>query len=300
MKLRACNGIRYFTSKGFSLGGKKALNAFTTRIGGVSSAPFDSLDFSRAAGAEGKRGAKKRGEERGENLRRLGSALGVDSLKCALVSQVHGDRVFKFEPEEGVDERVFDGLPGVEADAIVTASPGATVGVLTADCLPVLLYDPVTGAVGAVHAGWRGTHERIVQKAIEVMVKEYGSRTDDIKAALGPSIGVCCYTVQEEFYDKFCSAFGESAKAFFYFSADEAGTALLEDRRLAFDLKGANRTQLLDSGIATGNIDVSGECTCCNRELFFSYRRDVTICGKSGTGRMLGLVKATGTGRRRL
>jgi len=288
MECRTEKGVRYLTSGPIEAEG--SINAFATRVGGVSVAPYDTLNFGVSEGASGQRAL---------NMRRLGAAIGVEPLRCALVTQVHGNTVVKFdyseEPENGAPTKT-EALSNIEADAIITATPGTAVGILTADCLPILLFDPVTGAAAAVHAGWRGTYARIVQKAALAMAKEYGSKSESIRAALGPCIGSCCYTVQEEFYERFLAAFGSSIDDSFKFVSVGAGEG--SERSVAFNLTEANKAQLLEAGVGPANIDLSGECTSCNTDLFFSYRRDVTSRGGSGTGRQLSMIMATASSDR--
>ncbi|MBE9529330.1 MAG: peptidoglycan editing factor PgeF [Proteobacteria bacterium] len=300
MECRTEKGVRYLTSDAIEAEG--SVNAFATRVGGVSGAPYDTLNFGVVSG-DNPEGASR---QRALNMRRLGTALGVESLRCALVTQVHGNTVVKFdpteEPESGAPTKTealskTEALAKIEADAIISATPSTAVGILTADCLPILLFDPVTGAVGAVHAGWRGTYARIVVNAVEAMAKEYGSKSGNIRTALGPCIGPCCYTVQEEFYEKFLAAFGSSIDDSFKFVSESAGEG--SERSVAFDLQSANKAQLLEAGVGPANIDLSGECTSCNADLFFSYRRDVTSRGGSGTGRQLSMIMATASSDRR-
>jgi hypothetical protein len=297
MESRRVKGVRYLTSE--SIEAKGAKNVFATRVGGVSSAPYGTLDFGVSSGVSGAV-LESTLNERALNFDRLGAAIGAEPLRCVLVTQVHGSTVVKFDPTEEQEPdalRNIEALRKTEADAIITATPGTAVGVLTADCLPILLFDPDTGAAGAVHAGWRGTYARIAEKTIEAMVKEYGSKRESICAALGPSIGPCCYTVQEEFYERFLSAFGSSIDDSFSFLSESADEGA--DRSVAFDMVEANRAQLKEAGIDYANIDLSGECTSCNRDLFFSYRRDVTVEGGAGTGRQLSMVMAAASSDRR-
>ncbi len=315
MERRSVKGVAYFTSEGFKDSARYALNAFATRIGGVSGAPFNTLDF----GAVSENGLK----DRADNLLRLGFALGVEPLECALVKQVHGDTIVKFDPVDAKTPDFLKRFKAMEADAIVTATRGVAVGVLTADCLPVFLYDPVTGAVAAVHAGWRGTFLSIVKKTVAFMVKEYGARPVDLRAALGPCIGLCCYAVSGDFYEKFLTSFGNSINDFFLFSSAASGQAsaqvsgngtsydkskvesgsLKKGGGVAFDLQAANRAQLIEAGVQAKQIDNVHECTACNPHHFFSYRRDVTApssetdvaqCAAEHreTGRMLSMVMA--------
>lgn len=173
-----------------------------------------------------------------------------------------------------------------EADGLMTAAPGILLGVQTADCVPVLVADTAKHVVAAFHAGWRGTAARIVEQGIAQMAAQYGSIPDDLIAAIGPSIGSCCYTVGDEVHTAFSTRF----------SYGEALFRQDSDAALHLDLWEANRRQLLDSGVAASRINVIGECTGCTglpiRRRYFSHR-----CEQGFTGRMMnviGIAKASG------
>jgi len=162
-----------------------------------------------------------------------------------------------------------------DADASVTGQPGMLLAIETADCLPVLIVDPIRRRVAAAHAGWRGTAARVTQSAVRAMV-DTGSKAEDLLVALGPSIGPCCYEVGPEVE----AAFGPSGAGFFV-----TGTA---DRK-HLDVAAANRAQLEEVGIAPSRIDSVGHCTKCREDLFFSYRRD-----GGSAGRMISAVGFSG------
>jgi purine-nucleoside/S-methyl-5'-thioadenosine phosphorylase / adenosine deaminase len=157
------------------------------------------------------------------------------------------------------------GQPGVlgEGDALVTNQPGLAITIRTADCFPILLADSRHRAVGAAHAGWRGTAAQIVVKTLEKMRKEFGTDPKDISAAIGPGIGVCCFEVGEE-----------------------VGRQFGFDYRTYLDLVSENRKQLESSGVITQNIQALDVCTFCNAERFFSYRRE-----KEKAGRMTSYIR---------
>jgi hypothetical protein len=150
----------------------------------------------------------------------------------------------------------LDGCVG-EGDALVTAEPGVTVSIRTADCYPILLADPLHRAVAAVHAGWRGTAAQIVQETLQHMRREFGTLPADVLAAIGPGIGVCCYRVGEEVARRF--------------GKDEAGN---------LDLADENLRQLTRAGVPRGQIDVMGACTFCDAERFHSFRREGERAGR--------------------
>jgi YfiH family protein len=152
-----------------------------------------------------------------------------------------------------------DAIP--EADGMMTAQRGLLLGIQTADCIPVLVVDPVRRAVAAFHAGWRGTVARIVELGIARMRQEFSSNPADLMAAIGPGIGACCYTVGGEVESRFLANFSY-AGALFARSGEDLRLNLIE----------ANRRQLLAAGLAAGSIATAGGCTSCQPELFFSHR----------------------------
>ncbi len=198
-------------------------------------------------------------EERDHARRRVAQALALWG-RLLLLKQVHGDRVV---------QAPWEGRP--HADAAVADEPGLLLGIETADCLPVLLVDPVRRAVGAAHAGWRGTAAGVAARAVEALVAG-GSRPEDLLAALGPGIGPCCYEVGPELRE----AFGPGGQAFF--RPGPRG-------RPHLDVRAANADQLEKAGLAPDRIHSVDECTYCQADQYHSYRRE----GKAG-GRMINVV----------
>ena len=191
------------------------------------------------------------------------------SWRVVTVHQVHGTEVLVLDrrsarsPESSTDAHGYD--------AIVTNQPGVLVAVETADCVPILLLDPVRGVSAAVHAGWRGTLGGIVPKTVAVMQNRFGCSLRSIRAAIGPSIGVCCYEVNGP-------VLGPLKRSFPYWAEvveDVKGT------KAHLDLRGFNRRQLEEVGIGPARIETVNLCTACHPDLFYSYRRD-----GAGTGRM--------------
>lgn len=156
------------------------------------------------------------------------------------------------------------------ADAILTERKGVLIGVQVADCVPILLYDKGKSAVGAVHAGWRGTAAGILKNTIKTMQEKYKSSAENILIAIGPSIRECCYNVGSEVKDAVCEATGEGG---YYHETDG---------KLFIDLSNANRIQALSSGVLEKNIWQSEECTFCNPEKFHSYRYAKDSAGRQG------------------
>jgi YfiH family protein len=176
-----------------------------------------------------------------------------------------------------------DGKAVLEGDGLITDVPGVLIGVGTADCVPVLVVDGKKKVVAAFHAGWRGTVAGIVQLGVARMVNEYGSRVEDLEAAVGPSIGACCYAVGHEVHREFGARFGYAEELFR--AGDEEDLA-----KWYLDLWEANLRQLLNAGLKEEQITVIGECTACAQDesgamKYFSHRGE-----KGLAGRMLSVV----------
>lgn len=217
-----------------------------------------------------------------ENRRRFQSAIGAEDFTLAPMKQIHSAII-----------RIFPSpfAQPCKGDGSATRETGILLAVQTADCVPILLVDTKKRAVAAVHAGWGGTLARIAQKAVGSMQFEYGSRPPDLLAALGPSIGPCCYEVGAEFVAKFTSQFADAADYF-----DEAHTGEEPNplqwmsmmppghqpppKKVHLDLRKANRSQLLAAGLRLQNIFTSDLCTACLTDLFFSYRKEGALSGR--------------------
>lgn len=192
--------------------------------------------------------------------------------------QVHGDAV-------RVVKNLIDAKPAedehgdtVYCDAIVSDAAGVLAGVKTADCVPILIGDPKTGAFAAVHAGWRGTVAEVATKALSRMVNEYKTKPGDIVVAIGPAAGVCCYEVGSEVMDAFGERFAPGANLFKPTRTDHA----------CVDLIKANRAQITAVGVHEEKIYSAPLCTMCHTDLFFSYRREKSVYGK--VGRLMSVI----------
>lgn len=239
-------------------------HGFSLRTGGVSEAPYDSLNLGRAVGDDPAAVEA--------NHRRFAEAVGFDPAALYEVSQVHGATVHVVGPD---DDPVA--LRRAEGDALVApaADPAVAVGVRVADCIPLLLADPVTGAVAAVHAGWRGTVARIVDAAIDCLEREARAQARDLIAVLGPHIRVEAFEVGEDVAARIAAeAHGEDV---IRRGADKPHV----------DLARVVRAQLLARGLTEAHVDDVGGCTQTEPDRFFSYRRD----GKR-SGRHLGAIVA--------
>ena len=193
-------------------------------------------------------------EARDEGRRRVAAALAASGTLLVL-RQVHG---------VALHEAPWQGRP--EGDVALARTPGWLLGIETADCLPVLLVDPRRRAVAAAHAGWRGTAAGVTRRAVEALL-DTGSSSADLIAALGPSIGPCCYEVGEELRD----AFGPAGAAFFRPGARG---------RSHLDLRAANERQLREAGLRAERVHHVADCTRCRPELYHSYRRDGPDAGR--------------------
>ena len=229
-------------------------HGFSTRRGGVSPAPWDTLDLRFGCGDAP--------ENVAENYRRLLGAVGAEPERAVLSLQVHRDDVRLCTAADAgkglVRERDY------EADALITNQRDLPLVVFSADCGILLLHDPAAGCVGAVHAGWRGCAAGIVEKTVREMVRLLGARPERILAALGPCIGKCCFETDSDVPEAMrASALGAEAEPY------------LERRgeKWHVDLAGLNRRWLLCAGVAPDHIDVCGLCTACRPDLFWSHRK---------------------------
>jgi polyphenol oxidase len=222
-----------------------------------------------------------------ENRRRLQKAVGAKEFALVAMKQIHSDVIHSFSAAPASPCR---------GDASTTKKTGLLLGMQTADCVPILLVDRKKRAVAAIHAGWRGTLARVAQKTVGRMQLEYGCKPTDLLAAIGPSIGPCCYEVGADLVAQFTSQFADGAEYF-----DEARTGdepnplqwlnmrppghQPRPKNVHLDLSKANRSQLLAAGLRAQNIYSSDLCTACRADLFFSYRKEGPI-----SGRMLSVI----------
>ncbi len=244
-------------------------HAFSTRHGGVSRGPFESLNLGLSVGDDPS--AVR------ENRRRFFGTLGIDAGRAVRARQVHGEEVLVVDrplaARAGFPGALLE--EGFEYDALVTNLPGLALTVSTADCLPILLADPRRGALAAIHAGWRGTVRRIAERGIAVLAERYGTDPRDCIAALGPGIRGCCYQVDAPVIEPLSRALPEW----------EACTAAQGGGKWLFDLAAANRVLLEAAGLDPANIHDVGLCTRCRPDQFFSYRAH-----GPRTGRMMNTI----------
>jgi YfiH family protein len=251
------------------------IHGFSTRAGGVS--PLDGEEVLNLGFTDW-----DTRENVLENRRRFRSALGANDLQLISLKQIHSDVIHHFN---AVPRETCKG------DASATNRPGLLLGVQTADCVPILLVDPKNRAVAAIHAGWRGTLARIAVKAIGQMQMQFKTKPADLLAAIGPSIGGCCYEVGTEVAIQFHCQFADAPGWFDEFrTGDEPNPVQWLNRmppghqpppkNILLDLKKANRAQLVAAGLRPQLIFVSNLCTACHPGFLFSYRRQGPQSGR--------------------
>ena len=258
------------------------VHGFSTRMGGVSRS-YGKNALNLGFTKDDSRAAVERNREL--FLKALGVADGRKSWPLITLRQIHSDLVFP-----------VDGKPGhpLAGDGLITQTPGLLLAVQAADCLPVILVDQKTRAVGVFHAGWRGTVKRIVEKGIGEMRRYFGTSPRNLLAAIGPGVQGCCYKVGEEVRQKFETQFGYAAELFrevkesdpvrekyplLFLTARAPGHSELPVN-IFLDLVKANRRQLIDAGVPAKNIEASSPCTACHTDLFFSHRRENGVTGR--------------------
>lgn len=260
MEMSKAGKIQYLKPR---LSGSGAVGGFTTRHEGVSRPPYNSLNLGSntldsSHNVEGNRSL-------------LARSIGATLDRFLTVTQVHGTDLLVIDAPNPELSHFLK----LECDGIVTNQPGICIAICVADCVPILLHDPVKRVVAALHAGWQGTAANIAAKGVEAMVGLFGCAKHDILAAIGPCIAGCCYEVDRPVRD----AFVKSGQPWDFITTDNG------EGKWLLDLSGANRRLLIDAGLASGQIQSSDLCVSCNQELFFSYRRD-----GGDTGRQVGFI----------
>jgi YfiH family protein len=266
---RVTDGVQALISTALEAAG--FANGFSTRMGGASPMPAQSLNL---AGFN-----EDSAENILENRRRFLKLFPRETGDWALAGcwQVHGS-------EARLVNSLAEAKPAEDArgdtiycDAIVSNASGVLAGVKTADCVPILMGDPVTASFAAVHAGWRGTLAEIATKALQRMTNAYNTKPDDVQVAIGPAAGSCCYEVGTDVIDPFRTKFPEHD----LFTETRTGHACI-------NLLAANRQQLIAAGVKPEKIAIAPLCTMCRTDLFFSYRREKNVQGK--VGRLMSII----------
>ncbi len=238
------------------------VHAFTGRQGGVSTGKITGLNL----------GFRVEDDPASvmENYRLVGEDLGLPLENTVLAKQTHTNHI-RIVTREDAGKGLFRESDITDTDGLMTKERGIPLVVFSADCVPILLYDPKTPAIAAIHAGWRGTEKAIAKNVVAMMQEHFGSDPKDILAAIGPSIGPCCFTFGEDatehFPQKFCKP--------------------LSQGKFLVDIWSVNREQLLTQGVLPEHIDISGLCTVCHQDKFYSYRTHREHTGRQGAIIML-------------
>ena len=247
--------LEYLAAEGIS-----APHCFTTRYGGVSEGYLSGMNIGTHRGDTPENVLK--------NYQILADAIGFDPDKLVLTHQTHTDTVLqvgKAEYGAGLTKPEL-----TECDALITNEPGTALVIFSADCTPILLHDPVTGAVGAAHAGWRGTAKNIGGKTVLAMCQAYGCKPENIRAAIGPNIGVCCFETDADVPEAMLATYGDPAKPYI----------LPKGRKFYVNLKALNALSLKLAGVT--QIEVSADCTVCQKDRFWSARVTGNVRGSQG------------------
>ncbi|MCB6644372.1 peptidoglycan editing factor PgeF [[Clostridium] scindens] len=224
-------------------------HGFSTKLGGVSTGSCATMNISTTRGDDP--------EAVAENRRRIGAAIGVRPEDMTYTHQTHTTNVAVVRAEDR-------GRRFLETDGMVTNVPGICLVTFYADCVPLFLVDPVKKAIGLSHSGWRGTVGKMGKVTVQAMMREYGSRPEDIVAAIGPSICQDCYEVSEDVIDRFRDSFNEAVWPKLFYRK--------ENGKYQLDLWRANEEVFLEAGIRRENLAVTNLCTHCNQEVLFSHR----------------------------
>jgi len=257
------------------------VHGFSTRAGGASVLPSGERVLNLGFTEWDTREAVQKNREAFQ------SAVGAERLKLVPLKQFHSAMIRFFQAKTAEP---------CKGDASLTNEPGLLLAAQTADCVPILLVDPKKRCIAAIHAGWRGTLARIAEKTAGQMRMRFGSKPGDLLAAVGPSIGGCCYEVGTELVTKFTSQFAGAEDWFDELRTGDEPNPLQwlnmmppghqpPPKNVRLDLRKANRSQLLAAGIVEKNIFISDLCTGCHTDLLFSYRKEGV-----GSGRLMSVI----------
>ena len=231
-----------------------AAHGFSTRLGGVSPTPWESLNLGASRGDSP---ANVR-----ENFTRFCAAVGTDVNSLVKNHQIHSSRI---RPVTRADILSDPAQPGTyEADGLITVEPGVCLTIFSGDCIPILLYDPLRRCIAAAHAGWRGTAAGIAERTVAAMVPDHGCQAKNILAAIGPGIGPCCFETHADVPDNLRAALGEQASPYI--------RARSTPGKFSVDLKEINAHWLRQAGVAQSHIALCSACTACHLDLFWSHR----------------------------
>lgn len=262
---KTLQGLTYSVAEGIPVP-----HAFTTRLGGVSSGHLASLNLGTARGDDPANVV--------QNYSHLGCALGFEPRDVVMATQTHSDIVLAVSEKDRGAGLMGPKLP--ECDALITNTAGLALFVSTADCTPVLLYDPVTGAVGAAHAGWRGTASAIAEKTALAMASIFGCDPKNLRCAIGPNIGPCHFETDGEVPEAMVAQYGRDALAHIQKRGE----------KYYLDLKAINALALARAGVV--HIEQSADCTACQPGRYWSHR--VTRGNRGAQGAIIVCKEAIG------
>lgn len=266
-----CDNLQYYTIPAFEQTGL-VVHAFSTRVGGVSQGTYESLNMGLFT--------KDSPENVLANRQLLTRMLGIEMENLVGAHQVHLDHVYRVE-EKDKGRGAWDAKEAIEnTDALMTKEKGVALFALFADCVPVFFLDPVNQAIALTHAGWKGTVAKIAAKTVKTLTEHYGTRPEQLLAAIGPSIGPCHYQVDQPVIEQVKQAFPNRWEELL---KNWTHTGCAGDAHANLDLWRANRIQLEEVGLLSGNITTAGLCTYCHSDLFFSHRRGMA-------GRQAGVI----------
>ena len=247
-------------------------HAFSTRMGGVSSGIYSSMNF-KEDGADTNENVR-------ENYRRIANALNCDVKKMVRSQLSHGIRVHEVEEKDfGVGALAKSTL--LDYDGLITNIPGVTLIATFADCVPLYFIDEANHAIGLAHSGWRGTVDRIAWSMIDAMKEAYGTKPEDLRVAIGPCICGDCYEVGAELRDAFLKDFSGEIEFQTGIKFEEICRDGVKEGKYQLDLRLANLQSFLKAGVPREQIEVADICTCCNPELIFSHRYTKGMRGAS-------------------
>ncbi|PKP23174.1 MAG: peptidoglycan editing factor PgeF [Bacteroidetes bacterium HGW-Bacteroidetes-21] len=209
-----------------------------------------------------------------ENRKKLASAFSLEPKNMVFCRQTHSDNVAVFNEDEGGNGFYNRDTAIPDTDAVITNKHKICPVIMTADCVPIILYDPKNNAIGAVHSGWRGTQKLFLKKVMTRMHEVFNSRPEDFLCCIGPSAGPCCYEVGDEVVTLFKEIFGENEKIIHRGDHEKA----------RLDLWYANELQALEFGVLPKNIEISRNCSMCQSDNFYSARVHKSEVGRTGTG----------------
>jgi YfiH family protein len=247
---------------------------FTTRLGGVSESPFGTLNCGLHV--------NDKAVDVITNRERLAGALGIPFEAFTYAEQVHGNEIYVVTKAEQGWGRTSREMAIQAKDGFITNEKGLVLCALFADCVPLFFYDPVQKVIGLAHAGWKGTVLNIAMSTITAMAHTFGSKPEDIQAVIGPSIGACCYEVDDVVADRVKGALVDTG------AEPEVVMQVLmtkPENKYRLNLQQLNREFITKAGVLSSHIEVTELCTSCSTDVFFSHRKE-----GGSTGRMVAWI----------